>query len=77
MIEILKSFGMGSCTNLYFLHIATSSGILVKNWPKKVSRADFAFGSYKVGIFPMVISSEFRMSQYRDDDHREDAPHFI
>ena len=24
----------------------------------------------------MVISSEFRMGQYRDDDHREDAPHF-
>ena len=32
----------------------------------------------KVGcIFPMVISSEFRMGQYRDDDHREDAPHFM
>ena len=28
-------------------------------------------------IFPMVISSEFRMGQYRDDDHSEDAPHFI
>ena len=28
-------------------------------------------------IFPMVISSEFRMGQYRDDDHCEDAPHFI
>ena len=26
-------------------------------------------------IFQMVISSEFRMGQYRDDDHREDAPH--
>ena len=24
----------------------------------------------------MVISSEFRMEQYRDD-HRDDAPHFI
>ena len=32
----------------------------------------------KVGcIFPMVISSEFRMGQFRDDDHRRDAPHFI
>ena len=31
----------------------------------------------KVGcVFPMVISSEFRMRQHRDDDHREDAPHF-
>ena len=25
-------------------------------------------------IFPIVISSEFRIGQYRDDDHREDAP---
>ena len=25
----------------------------------------------------MVISSEFRMWQYRDNDHREDAPHFM
>jgi len=25
----------------------------------------------------MVISSEVRMGQYSDDDHREDAPHFI
>ena len=24
----------------------------------------------------MVISSEFRLRQNRDDDHREDAPHF-
>ena len=25
----------------------------------------------------MAISSEFRIEQYRDDDHREGAPHFI
>ena len=32
---------------------------------------------YKVGpVFPMVIWSEFRLGKYRDDDHREDAPHF-
>ena len=31
----------------------------------------------KVGcIFPMVTLSEFRMGQFRDDDLREDAPHF-
>ena len=24
----------------------------------------------------MLISSEFRMGQYKDDDHHEDAPHF-
>ena len=32
---------------------------------------------YKVGcVFPMVIWSEFRMEQYKDDHHREDAPLF-
>ena len=25
-------------------------------------------------VVPMVISSEFRMRHYRDDDHWEDAP---
>ena len=28
-------------------------------------------------IFPMVILSDFRTGQYRDDDHWEDAPHFM
>ena len=33
---------------------------------------------YKVGcVFPMVIWPEFRMGQYRDDDHRDHAPLFI
>ena len=27
-------------------------------------------------ILPFVISSEFRMRQYRDDDHRPETPHF-
>ena len=32
----------------------------------------------KVGcVFPMVISSEFPMCKYIDDDHRGDASHFI
>ena len=30
----------------------------------------------KVGCFPMVIWPEFHTGQYRDGDHREDAPHF-
>ena len=31
----------------------------------------------KVGrVFPMVIWSEFRLGEYRNDDHRENAPHF-
>ena len=25
----------------------------------------------------MIICPEYRMGQYRDDDHREDATHFI
>ena len=37
----------------------------------------FDVSSFKVGcVFPMVISSELRMGQKRDHDHREDAPHF-
>ena len=28
------------------------------------------------GVFPLVIYSENRMRQYRNDAHREDAPHF-
>ena len=32
----------------------------------------------KVGcVYSMIIWSEFRMGHNRDDDHREDAPHFI
>ena len=27
-------------------------------------------------VFPVVISLKFRMGQYRDGLHREDAPHF-
>ena len=27
--------------------------------------------------FPMVISSDFHMGKYRDDNHEEDAPYFI
>ena len=28
-------------------------------------------------VLRVVISSQFRMGQYGDDYHREDAPHFI
>ena len=32
---------------------------------------------YKVGcVLPMIISSEFRLGQYRDEDHRQDPLHF-
>ena len=35
--------------------------------------------AYKVGcLFPIVVSSEFRMGRYpRVYDHREDSPHFM
>ena len=39
---------------------------------------DFQTILNKVGcILSMVICSEFRLGKYRDDDHREEAPHFI
>ena len=28
-------------------------------------------------VFPLVIWSEFRMGQYRNNDYRDDTPHFI
>ena len=31
----------------------------------------------KVGCFSVVVWSESRMGQYRNDDHRKDASHFI
>ena len=32
---------------------------------------------HKVGcILPIVILSEIRLGQYRDDEYRENAPHF-
>ena len=34
------------------------------------------FGSKVECVLPMVIWSEFRIRQYRDDDHWEDVPHF-
>ena len=34
-------------------------------------------GSSKVGrVLPMAILSIFRLRHYRDQDHREDGPHF-
>ena len=43
----------------------------------KISNQGVNFLVHKVGcIFPMVISSDFRMGEHRDDDHQEDAPHF-
>ena len=44
---------------------------------KKGVTIPFLFFQAKVGCaFPMVISSKFRMRQYIDGDHREEAPQF-
>ena len=64
------------------MSIISSSNILtIINWSitwnhlnrVKKQKLDY-FGSIKVGcIFPMVMWSEIRLGQYRDDDHRENA----
>ena len=44
--------------------------------PKKVSQIKTSL-ICKVGcVFPVVIWSEFRLGQQRDDGHREYTPHF-
>ena len=60
-----------------FLEIGLSPN--QKNWNFwKIFEWPFQDLPIKEGcICPMVISSEFRMGQYRDGDHQEDAPHFI
>ena len=63
--------------------------LLVKNHSRKnnnlvqrdrsdlsLSLSDGNFSKVKC-VFPVVISSEFRMSLHRDGDHQEDAPHCI
>ena len=51
-----------------------------KNRQKNLIKGPYAKETFyldKVGcIFSMVIWSEFRVGQYRDDDHLEDAPQF-
>ena len=45
------------------------SGLNLMIWTDKDTKAGC--------VFPIVISSDLRMGQHRDDDHQEDAPHFI
>ena len=49
-----------------------------ENNPVGVSNlVHLTFNYYKVEcVFPMVISSDFRTRQHRDDDHLEHASHF-
>ena len=64
------------------MSIISSSNILtIINWSitwshsnrVKKQKLDY-FGAIKVGcIFSMVMWSEIRLGQYRDDDHRENA----
>ena len=44
---------------------------------KKLKTDENSLSENKVGcIFPMVISPEIQLGQYRDADHQEDTPHF-
>ena len=44
------------------------------NWTKLFNISKFKLNSRKVErVFPMVISSDYRMGQHRDADHQEDA----
>ena len=49
----------------------------LKKWQTEIKKdKETICEVFKVGcVSPMVISSEFHMGQYWDDDHREDAPH--
>ena len=63
------SIYIGSITG--FLEITHEWIILFDN--TKVNRSYNKLGC----AFPMVISSDFRVGQHRDDDHEEDAPYFM
>ena len=49
--------------------------IVVQNVVSELGKMDCIFPI--VTVYTALISSEFHMGQYRDRDHREDAPHFI
>ena len=55
-------------------HQAKKSHVLSQNFSFTWSLYNYCKAR---SIFLTVIWSEFRMGQYRDDDHREDTPHFI
>ena len=60
-----------------FHHCSNSLSVTILN-RDTCGVADSRHFLYKVGcVVPMVIWSEFHMGLYRDDDHREQAPHFI
>ena len=68
-------------SSLIFIEFSTSNHSRFNHrlWTIAKAVSFWCLFSYcKVGcVFSIVISSEFRMWQYRDDDHREDARHFI
>ena len=58
------------------MYLMTEEPTLINEANVKTSN-QFRPKKFKVEcVFRMIIWSEFRMVQYRDDDHREDAPHF-
>ena len=72
---MISSFNQRKISKMYFGRLLVTLGLIDVTLSARVFGIKVCF--CKVGrAFPVVISSEFRMEQYRDDDHREDAPHF-
>ena len=70
-------------TQEFLINIRFSGGMQQEKWiidgNGKSSRylVQVHFHIDKVGcVFPVVISSDFRMGQHRDSDHQENASHF-
>ena len=64
----------------YFMKsfLSLSNQERVENTTLIFAKKSWQFSQNKVEcVFTMVISSESRMEQYRDVDHREDAPNFM
>ena len=77
--ENKRSYGISSSVTLSILKLWASDDEYFGIWDDK--RFVFLEFNWWIRIkvkcfFAMVLWSEFRMEQYRDD-HREDAPHFI
>ena len=66
-------FYMAKCCNLMCTNARSSVAVyLLATAGTIICSADKV-----VCVFPMAIRSKFRTKQNRDDDHREDAPHYI
>ena len=78
MYRLRKQFLKYSMMSVVFKNGQNRNQHVIEDIPSPTSMSPFGHQQpeSKVGcIFPVVISSEFRLGQYRDDDHREDALH--